>query len=146
MIAERHDVFSIAINYSQSLQEMIDAASYDEVSKDITPRNFYLTATGDRIVELTLVQFKRPMSPLDILNHMQRESYRPATIEELLALGANKPDVQRSIPIVALGSSRTYKNSRWFPCLGGSRVKRTLKLVIMYRRWSIYYRFAFVRE
>ena len=146
MNGERRESFSVAINYSESLRQMIEAGSYDEVSKDISPRNFYLQSVGHRRAELTLVQFGYAMSPFEMIERMKAQGFRPATIEELLAIGREKPDLQRTIPIVALGSSRTHGNSRWFPCLGGNRAKRTLTLAIMYRRWSIYYRFSFVSQ
>ncbi len=145
MSADRRDSYSLAVNYSASLSEMVEAGAFDEVSKDIVPRNFYLQSAGRCTVNVTLVQFTGAMSPLEIVERMKTEGQRPATIEELLALGQEKPDLQRKIPIVALGSSRIYKDSRWFPCLGGNQAKRTLSLVVMYRRWSVYYRFAFVR-
>jgi len=143
---ERREAFSVAINYSESLRQMIEAGSYDEVSKDISPRNFYLQSVGHRTVELTLIQFGGAMSPLEMIERMKEQGFRPATIEELLAIGREEPDLQRIIPIVALGSSRRVKDARWFPCLGGNQAKRMLSLTIVYRRWSIYHRFAFVWE
>jgi hypothetical protein len=77
---------------------------------------------------------------------MKKPGYRSATIEELLALGSQHPELQRTIPIVGLGSARVVKNRRYVPCLGGSEASRTLTLAVIYRRWSIYYRFGFVKE
>ena len=49
---------------------------------------------------------------------MQREGFRPARIEELLALGAQHPELQRSFPIVALGSVWKKSNILFYvPCL-----------------------------
>lgn len=121
-VAQRNNL-SIGVDYSQSLGKMIADGSYDEVSKDINPRNFYLQSVGHRQVELTLVQFSVAISPLEMIEKMKAQGFRPATIEELLAIGREKPDLQRSIPIVALGSSRKVKGSRWFPCLGGNQEK-----------------------
>lgn len=145
-LAIQQSAFVVSVNYSQSLRQMIDAGGYEEVSKDINSRNFYLESTGYRETELTLVQFKTPKTPLEVLTLMKEKGCRPATIEELLSLGKTQPDLQRSIPIVGLGSSRTFRGKRWFPCLGGNQAKRSLALVVMYRSWSIYYRFAFVKE
>jgi hypothetical protein len=137
---------SVEVDYSRSLKKMIDEGHYSEVHKDITPRNFRLSATGFRQIELTLVQFKYLVAPLEAVMLMKEEGYRPATIEEILALGSQHPELQRRIPIVGLGSARVVESRRWVPCLGGSESERTLTLAVIYRRWSTYYRFAFVKE
>jgi hypothetical protein len=136
----------LAVDYSRSLTKMIDDGRYDEVHRDLTPRNFRLSATGFRQIELTLVQFKYPVAPLEAVMLMKEEGYRPATIEEVLALGSQHPELQRRIPIVGLGSAHVVETRRYVPCLGGSESARILTLVVIYRRWSIYYRFAFVRK
>jgi hypothetical protein len=137
---------SVAVDYSQSLTKMIADGRYDEVHKDITPRNFRLSATGFRQIELTLVQFEYPVTPLEATVLMKEEGYRSATIEEILALGSQHPELQRRIPIAGLGSARVVENRRYVPCLGGSGAERTITLAVIYRRWSTCYRFAFVKE
>jgi hypothetical protein len=77
---------------------------------------------------------------------MEARGYRAAFIEDLLALGKEQPDLQRKIPIVALGSGRIIQGRRRSVCLGGRESSRHLQLVAIYRRWSIYYRFAFIRK
>jgi hypothetical protein len=146
MTGERQEVFTVPVDYSQSLGRMIRAGEYDAVNGDINPRNFRLEGAGSREVELTLVQFSRPMAPLELVMLMERRGYRPATIEELLALGREKRDLQRSIPIVALGSGLVRHDRRYVPCLGGSASVRSLTVVVIYRRWSNCYRFVFVRK
>ena len=39
-----------------------------------------------------------------MIAEMDKRGYRPATIEELLALGESHPALQREFPIIALGS------------------------------------------
>jgi hypothetical protein len=146
MTGETQAVFTVLVDYSQSLGQMIRAGEYDEVNGDINPRNFRLEGTGCREVELTLVQFSRAMGPLELVMLMEKRGYRPATIEELLAFGKEKRDLQRSIPIVALGSGLRRHDRRYIPCLGGSASVRNLTLVVIYRRWSNCYRFAFVKK
>jgi hypothetical protein len=139
-------IVNVVVDYSRSLTKMIADGRYDEVHKEITPRNFRLSATGFWQIELTLVQFKHPVAPLEAVMLMKEEGYRPATIEEILALGSQHPELQRRIPIVGLGSARVVENRRYVPCLGGSESARALTLVVIYRQWSTCYRFAFVRE
>lgn len=143
--AQTETIVSVPVDYSRSLTKMIADGRYNEVDKDITPRNFRLSAAGFRRIELTLIQFKYPVAPLEAVMLMKDDGYRPATIEELLALGSQHSELQRSSPIVGLGSARVVGNRRWVPCLGGSGVERKLTLAVIYRRWSPYYRFAFVR-
>lgn len=146
MNEDRQEVFNVLVDYSQSLKQMIDAGCFDKVHRDITPRNFRLEAVGCREVELTLVQFVRPKGPVELVTLMRTRGYRPATIEELLALASVQPSLQRSIPIAALRSGCVLNGRRYVPCLGGSQSTRELNLVVIYRKWSIYYRFAFVRR
>lgn len=146
MTGERQAVFTVPVNYSQSLGQMIRVGEYDETNGAINPRNFRLGGAGLWQVELTLVQFSRTKAPLELVMLMGGRGYRPATIEELLALGKAERDLQRSIPIVALGSALMRNNRRYVPCLGGSASVRNLTLVVIYRRWSNCYRFAFVRK
>jgi hypothetical protein len=146
MSGERRISLTLSVDYSQSLRKMIADGGYDEINGDITPRNFRLQATGFRQIDLILIQFEHPVAPLEAVVLMKKEGYRPATIEEILALGIEHPELQRSIPIVGLGSARVVENRRYVPCLGGSESSRSLGLAVIYRRWSIYYQFAFVRE
>jgi len=146
MTGETQAVFIVPVDYSHSLGQMIRTGQYDEANGDINPKNFRLEGAGCRDVELTLVQFSRAMAPLELVTLMEGRGYRPASIEELLALGRDQRDLQRSIPIGALGSGLRRNERRYIPCLGGSASVRNLTLVVIYRRWSNCYRFAFVKK
>jgi hypothetical protein len=125
---------------------MIEDSRYDEINEAIRAVNFPWKRKGTVKVEVTLIQFDRALEAGEIRKLMDARGYRPAFIEHLLALGREEPDLQRTIPIVALGSGRIIKGRRYAVCLGGSRSLRSLNLVVIYRRWSRYYRFAFVRK
>lgn len=141
-----NEALSVAVDYSQSLNQMIDAGKYDEIHPDITPRNFRLTGAGYRAVELRLVEFEDGIALWDAVTLMKREGCRPGTIEELLALGSSRPELQRKKAIVALGSVRVVNNRRYMPALGGSNATRILTLAVIYSRWSRFVRYLFVRE
>jgi hypothetical protein len=143
---ERTAVFCVSIDRSESLNEMIEAGRYDEINEAIRSVNFPWKRKGTVHVEVTLVQFDRGLEAGEIRRIMDARGYRPAFIEHLLALGRDEPDLQRTIPIVALGSGRIIKGRRYAVCLGGSASSRSLGLTVVYRRWSIYYRFAFVKK
>lgn len=143
---DKEAVFTVTVDYNQSLHKMIAEGVYDEVSGDINGRNFPLRGWGCKAVKLTLIQFERALTPLEAVTPMSGRGYRSATIEELLALGKEQPDLQRRIPIVGLGSGLMKQGRRYAPCLGGSLSTRNLTLVVIYRRWSSCYRFVFASE
>jgi hypothetical protein len=143
---ERTAVFCVSIDRSESLNEMIEAGRYDKIDEAIRAVNFPWKRKGTVKVEVTLVQFDRVLEAGEIRKLMDARGYRPAFIEHLLALGRDEPDLQRTIPIVALGSGRIIKSRRYAACLGGSASARSLGLTAIYRRWSRYYRFAFVKK
>jgi hypothetical protein len=146
MTGERQVLFTVTICRGQSIEEMIEAGCYDEVNSEIRLVIFPWKRKGSRKVELTLTQFDLPLAPGKIKRLMASRGYRPAYVEELLALGKEQPEPQRRIPIVALGSGRIARSRRYAVCLGGSESSRSLGLVVIYRRWSIYYRFVFVKK
>jgi hypothetical protein len=143
---ERTAVFYVSIDRSESLNQMIQAGRYDEINEAIRLVNFPWKRKGSVQVEVTLVQLDRAFETGEIRKLMDARGYRPAFIEHLLALGRDEPDLQRTIPIVALGSGRIIKGRRYAACLGGSASSRSLGLAVIYRRWSRYYRFAFVKK
>ncbi len=146
MTTKNETCLSVDVDYSRSLVAMIRQAAFDKINKAINARNFPLVERGYREVDILLIQFDLPVAPLQAVLLTKERGYRPATIEELLAIGSQYPDLQRSIPIVALGAARVVENRRYVACLGGSQAARELGLVVIYRRWSIYYRFAFVKS
>lgn len=78
---------------------------------------------------------------------MDKAGYRPANIAELLALGAQYPDIQRQFPIVALGSVwRLRSSGPCVPCLWGDDWERGLHLRQLMDKWHPGYRFAVVRK
>jgi hypothetical protein len=143
---ERTAVFAVTIEHGQSLEEMIAAGCYDDVDPVALSVSFRIMRRSRKQTEITLIQFDRPYAPGELKALMEGRGYRPAFIEELLALGKEQPDLQRKIPIVALGSGRIIQGRRRSVVLGGSASSRHLQLAVIYRKWSIYYRFAFIRK
>ena len=95
---------TLTVNYGQSVEDALKAGNYDWVNDYITSRNFPPTRRGTETVEVSLVHFGRVMTSDEVLEELDRQGLRPATVEELLALGAQYPDLQRQFPIIALGS------------------------------------------
>jgi len=95
---------AIVVDYRMSLHEMIEAGGYDYVNDDINAERFPISGTGTMSLDLELVHIGRSISSDAAEKELEKRGLRPATIAELLAFGAAHPEVQRSLPIVALGS------------------------------------------
>lgn len=137
---------TLPVDYSQAFSSMIGRGRYDQVDSAINPRNFPLRRAGLRETEFILIQFVKPTSPVEAIGFAAAEQLKPAEIEELLSLGSKRPELQRAAPIAALGSGLVMNSRRYVPCLGGGRSVRTLTLTVIYRRWSPYYRFVFIKS
>ena len=101
---------------------------------------------GRKEIEMALVQFQHTFALSEIKRLIQNYGYRPAYIEELLALGRKHPELQRRNPIAAIGSGVISKGRRQVACISGGQTNRELGTQVVYRRWTPYYRFAFVRK
>lgn len=98
-------IFRVTVDYGLSLEQMIAVGHYDKVSSNITPERFPIRGEGKVERKLVLVHLNKVATTDEALAELDRRSLRPAWIEELLALGAARPDLQRQIPIVEIGSS-----------------------------------------
>ncbi len=140
------DKIILTVDYSRTLQEMIVAGKYDWKDSNVTEKNFP-KVSGDKNVFCKLFHFNRSISSKEAIAEMDKTGYRPATLFELLALGAKYPGLQHQFPIVALDSVLTGVDGdrRVPPCL---RVCgwRELGLVWSDRDWSDDYRFLAVRN
>lgn len=142
--------FNLSVDYSRTLQEMINAGNYAWANSDITEKNFPISPkmTGKKVeVSAKLFHFNREISSEDAISEMDKAGYRPATLAEMLALGEAQPDLQRQFPIIALSSVwRNANGGRYVPCLGGDDYERKLDLYWFGGGWSAYCRFFAVRK
>lgn len=137
--------FILQVNYGQSVEEALKAGSYDWANDNLTSEHFPSLRRGIETVEVHLVHFGRSMTPDEITTELEKQGLRPATIEELLALGATYPDLQRQFPIIALGLVWMNPGGlRRAPVLGGSGCERRARLLWFVVAWSSSYRFAAV--
>lgn len=123
------DQFTITIDYTRSLEDMIAAGHYDWKNTDITSKNFPITGTGQAEVKLHLVHLNREATTAEVAARLDSLGFQSASIEHLLAFGEKYPDKQREFPIVALGSVWVSGyGDRYSPCLNGSGAERDLGL------------------
>ncbi len=163
--------YTVTIDWSRSLEQMIAAGRYDYANEDINQKNFLLRppasedgsersdcggshltpgqVSGDGETELELVHLGPNLATEQVLAELDRRGLRPATLPELLAFGEAYPDVQWEFPVAAPGSSWTRPDGlRLVPCLGSYSGVRYLHLYwgAPDARWSDDCRFLAVRK
>src|SRR3989338_11169160 len=148
------------VDCGQDLAQMISAGEYDSVNSDITAEHFPLVKGSAKLaVKVDLLHFNcyfnnsdEIIAKLKAVNEWLAEQgagyrYRFARIEELLALGAARRDLQRKYPIGALGSIwREAVGRRRFACFSRNGRFRDLALVYLEDVFHDAWRFAVVRE
>jgi len=101
----------LIIDYSRTIQEMINAGNYDWANSEIIRNNFSLPTelSGKKVsVPTKLFYFKYSMDSLNVINEMNEAGHRPATLAELLALGEIQPELQKQFQIIALNSITSH--------------------------------------
>ncbi len=144
------DVIKLVVDYTRTLKQMIADGNYDWVNGNVTEENFPIAKElkGKKVeVSTKLFHFNRSISSKDAIAEMDKDGFRPATLEELLALGEKHPELQRQFPIVALDSVWSDPDgNRFVPCLGVGGGGRELLLHWFGLDWGARYRFLAVRK
>ena len=138
----------IAVNYGLKLVEAIAEGAFDWKNDDITSKNFKNAdhEKGEATLKVKLFHFGRDMSSEDVVKEMDKDSFRPATLRELVAFAAKFPDEQRKYAIVGLGSVMERDGDRDVPCLDLLGHERGLDLSWWGGGWGGYYRFLAVSK
>ena len=146
----KKDEINLVVDYSRTVQEMINAGNYGWTNNDIMEKHFPLPTelNGKQVsVSTKLFHFNRSISSKNAIAEMDKAGYRPATLTELLALGEAYPELQKEFPIVAFGSIwRRGSDRRHVPVLLFDGHKRRLALRWFDVDWYVYYRFLGVRK
>lgn len=138
--------YPLTIDHSRPFAEMVAAGGYDHVNEFLTEPSYQVRGSGAVGVEVDLVCLARDASTDEVLRTLESPGSRLGRIEELLALGAAEPDLQRSFPIVALGSVADYPAGyRRIPFLWGSPRVRHLDLRWDEHTWGENIRFLTAR-
>ena len=127
--------YTIIVDRSKSLGDLVVAGKYDIVYGEINSENFPIDNPEKRINTLVVHLFKNTnhYSGEKICKELKKIGYRPADIRELLAFGITYPEKQSDSSIIALGSrypDKIFSNSYFIPVLGGENNKR-----IIYTEW-----------
>jgi len=134
------------VDYDMSLEAMIKAGHYDVIETDITAKRFPLSGIGQVAFEPKLFHFNRNISSKDVIKEMEKQGFRPATIEDLLAYGAALPEEQRKFSIVALGSVTKINGDRYVAYLSEDDSERGLYLGLFGFEWDGLDHFLGVRK
>ncbi len=149
IVTTKRQAFKVLVDCTKSLAEMVSAGKYNWVNNDITQDHFPISGQDQKEVEVILFHFNRAISSEDAISEMGKVGFRPATIEELLALGVSQPELQKQFPIVALGSVWQHPSGHHYvPFLGWAVVGRSLDLFWFDYGWckNLGYRFVVLRK
>lgn len=97
--------YAITVDYGLSLDKMIEAGNYNVVSSNINTEGYPVNGQGSVSKDIVLFQFAKATCSEDVIAAMALSGYRPADHIELLALGAQHPNLQRELPTLALGQA-----------------------------------------
>jgi len=81
----------LTVDYTKTVEQAITDGNYDWKNDDIIVKNFPISPEmiGKKVEVVTkLFYFNRDISSNDGISEMEKADYRPATLMELLALGA----------------------------------------------------------
>ncbi len=147
------ETYKVVVDYFLDMPEAIAAGEYDNTNPDITDEHFPPYSIPQDYepfeVEIHLVHFGREVTTAEVMAELDRLGLAPATLPELLALGAAFPDLQRKSWIAALGSRWSSPGgSVHRPLLSGDDGGRELSLYWddPDDGWGADYRFAAVRK
>jgi hypothetical protein len=96
--------YPLQVDYSRSVEDSLKAGRYDWVSRRITSVNFPSSETGRGTISVVLIPFSLQASLEYVLGRQAEAGLRPASLKELLAFGEAYPEVQKRLPVMALGS------------------------------------------
>ena len=100
----------INVDYNTSLDDMIIKGGYVEVDRGINekkfPKDSVVLDSSCYVCDIfvKIFYFSDNFSTINIIEAMEDAGYRPASLLELLFFGEAYPNLQKTFPIVALGS------------------------------------------
>jgi len=141
------ETFPLLVNYDLPLADAIDAGQYQGVHASFTRENFPPARSGQAEVEIILVRYQQRMESENVLRELDKEGLRAAELSEILAFGAEYPEVQRRFSVIGLGSVwKDRKGYRNVPCLYEASEGRYVDLHWWDDGWYSFSRFAAIRK
>ncbi|PIT95094.1 hypothetical protein COT98_01065 [Candidatus Falkowbacteria bacterium CG10_big_fil_rev_8_21_14_0_10_39_9] len=144
------DEINLTVDYNKTPEQAVADGNYDYKNSGINGKKFPISPEmiGKKVdIAGKLFHFHREISSEDAISEMDKKGYRPATLMELLALGAAHPELQREFLVIALGSIWHLSSViRCVPCLRVGGSGRELNLRCFGVAWVALDRFFGVRK
>lgn len=151
-------IYTVAVDYAKPISHILDEGNYNWAHVYITDDNFpalfkyhndrWCQASHVEDVEMHLVHPGHARTREEAWKEVEARGLRSANIEELLAFGANYPNLQKQFPIVAIGALWQRSDSRdpLVPALGCIGNNRQVYLMPTSYAWDPSYRVLAVRK
>lgn len=138
--------YSVFLGGGETVEGLIEEGNYDAVRPEVNNLNFVSPdKTGE--VNFELVNLGMSVSSVNVLDYIETNRLRPATLVELLAFGSKYPDIQFEFEVVALGSYWIDGFGRiLIPFLDSDGLRRRVLLYSALDNWFEDSRFLVVRE
>ena len=135
--------FLLDVNWRRPLDSMLAEANFDNRLDNLLRTRLDIGPSDLRSgkVESEIVVVERRSSTEDLLRMYDRMSMRPGTFRELVQLAISEPNLQRKLPIVALGSIFNARKKDYLAYLDGDVDERTLNLGWAGNGWRTRYGF-----
>jgi len=149
-VVDTANEIKLVVDYTKTLEQVIAEGNYNWENNNIIAKNFPVSAEmiGKKTeISAKLFHFNCIIGSVDVISEMDKVSYRPAALMELLILGILFPELQRQFPIVALGSVWHHQDGDCYvPFLYASGSRRELGLLWFDLVWDVRFRFLGVRK
>lgn len=96
--------YDLQVDYATAVEDLLRGGRYNWVNHQIASSNFPAAGGGQAALTAILVPFSPEENPDHAAGVQAASGMRPADVRELLAFGEAYPDVQRKLPVLALGS------------------------------------------
>lgn len=99
------NMFMIRVNHDLSIKEMIKLGEYQKISLELSElavRALTHGFSGEEEIRIQLFHFGRTMSSAEVVEELKKSGCRPATIVELLAIGAQHPSRQKQYRLATI--------------------------------------------
>lgn len=124
----------VDVDYDVPVSKLIALGKYHASHHEYTDKKFPIEEHGRKKVDMYLLQFDRKMSGNEVWERTRKLGFYSASVFELLTLGAQYPDVQRSGAIFCLG----YEADNVVPFLGTNSQGQRYAWILHAKRDYVY--------
>jgi len=139
----------LTTDYSKSLYEMIEAGKYDIKNNSIISKNFPIPENFLNLYVIAICKlfyFYENYNSEEMKAEIKKSGYQVANLFEILAFGKIYPNLQRTFPIIGLGTIwRDPSSSLYVPGLTNKQSRRCLDLFTLKGIWPSNCRFLGVK-